>query len=902
MTTRIDSSASKLPAIALAAIASVVFWSLKPIFISMIGDRGDYAEVYVASGAISVAVSVAASCVCWKYTKKLIASGAHLYKAVGWSSISGLFLAMWYYGFYRALYGAAKADATIIAFVWPLIATIAIRVITPNTAAKLKPNQWLLVIASFVGAAAIGIANLGVNTSTSGSHEIIWAFVAALGSGLYLPFAFKATSRIERAVPSKPFATFYSISIANAVALGAVLLSLKLADHPLRFYAFDSQVIVICALIGVGTYLIAEVTWTWAFQEYKSLTLSSLPYFSPAVSVILLHIFFDEPVRPIAIVGLVLILFSNLTLHANQKSTNALSLTLIATVYVALASQILPIEGIGAIPEMAAALTGLFAILAGFILSRASERRTQEVDARAALVRKFIAVDSTTDHAISDLLLCELLEYEFTEVREEKSKHLASIRATLSDDRITDETRRDEASNALSAWHAMHTDRLSIGETAALWLTGIGSIVFVLLLRDASPFGTVGSIIFSAGAFLAIFTIRDYDQNNLHGFSNQLRRLQQGFTEIGKPYYVPAELVLSGYISPTTFAPNDDVRYGLTNEEDSLLRAAPKRKVFNSVYLGTATLVILSILLLPVSSWSTNGSSATAAPRPDEVPLASEGDSLGSIIIGDPGWDAATVSAEIIKLILDDQGVSATVEPVDQTDLSSDLIADDPKFHVHPDLWVTNQSLALKEAIETDDIKLNTSPYMASQGIYVLDNHKTRQAVTSIESLSDPAIAKLFDTNGDGYGEFWLGARGWVSTENLKQWVELESLSSVRAEEYSETIFKAKLSKLADSGQPAIFYDYIPDGTHERYDLRKLSDLPGRSSSDEVAVHVARGAGVAKISTTADRVLQNIRFSTKDMNSFIAGMDGGAKPEAIAQEWVESNHYLVSEWTESAID
>ena len=57
---------------------------------------------------------------------------------------------------------------------------------------------------------------------------------------------------------------------------------------------------------------------------YKSLTLSSLPYFSPAVSVILLHVLFDEPVRPIAIVGLVSSC-SPTSLHANQKSTNALS-------------------------------------------------------------------------------------------------------------------------------------------------------------------------------------------------------------------------------------------------------------------------------------------------------------------------------------------------------------------------------------------------------------------------------------------------------------------------------------------------------------------------------------------------------------------------------------------------
>ncbi|MGO1655640.1 MAG: glycine betaine ABC transporter substrate-binding protein [Brevibacterium yomogidense] len=901
MTNPLNRSTTKLPAIALAAVASVVFWSLKPIFISMIGDRGDYAEVYVASGTIAVAVSIIASCICWKYTRALLRSGPHLYKAIGWASISGLFLAMWYYGFYRALYGAAKADATIIAFVWPLIATVAIRFITPDTAAKLKPNQWLLVIASFVGAVAIGIANYGVGQAGGGSPEIVWAFVAALGSGLYLPFAFKATTQIEQAIPSKPFATFYSISIANAVALAAVLLSLKAADHPLRFYAFDTQVLFICALIGIGTYLIAEVTWTWAFQEYRSLTLSSLPYFSPAVSVILLHIFFDEPVRPIAIVGLVLILFSNLTLHANQKSTNALSLTLIATVYVALASQILPLDGLGAIPEMAAALTGLFAILAGFILSRASERRTQEVDARAVLVRKLITADPTADHALADQLLCDLLEFEFSETREEKERYLAKIRAALSDERITDEDRRNEAKDALSTWHAMHSDRLSTGETAALWLTGIGSVIFVLLLRDASPFGAAGSIIFAAGAFLAIFTIRDYDQNNLHGFRNQVRRLQQGFAEIGRPYYVPAEVVRSGYISPTTFAADDRVRYGRTSGEDTPV-TIPKRRVFNSVYLGTAALVILSVLLLPVSSLTSDGSTATAAPRPGEEAAAVDDEKQGSIVIADPGWKAATVTAEIIRLALEEKGISASVEPVDQTDLSADLIAEDPTFHVHPDLWVENQPLALQEAVESDQLRLNAEPYTASQGIYVLDNDETKKAVTSLDALSDPAAAKLFDTDGDGDGEFWLGARGWVSTENLKDWVDSEGFSNVEHEEYSETIFKAKLEQLAPSDQPAIFYDYVPDGLHEKYDLRRLGDVPGEESSDEVTVHVARTAEVREISTTADRILQNFSFSAEDMNSFIAQSDEGTDPEVIAQKWVESNQDVINQWADSAAD
>lgn len=101
-------------------------------------------------------------------------------------------------------------------------------------------------------------------------------------------------------------------------ALAIVLSALAVSSQPPRFQGFDAQVLFVCGLIGLGTYLAAEIAWTWAFQEYKSLTLSALPYFSPAASVVLLYLLFDEPARPIAMVGLVLVLASNLTMHARN--------------------------------------------------------------------------------------------------------------------------------------------------------------------------------------------------------------------------------------------------------------------------------------------------------------------------------------------------------------------------------------------------------------------------------------------------------------------------------------------------------------------------------------------------------------------------------------------------------
>ena len=306
-------------AVTIAAVTAVAFWSLKPVFISIIGDRGDFAEVYVMAGTISVIVSAAGTLVLGRQTVAVVRGGRESLSGAASAATSGFFLALWYYGFYRALYAASKVDATIIAFTWPLIAVIAMRVFSPTTARKLSWNEWLMLLASFVGVAAIGVSSAGATQTTTGaSGEIVWAFVAAIGSGLYLPFAINATRSFGRLVESRPVATFYAVSVANATAFAAVLVALQVTGRPLAFDAFDAEVLLVCALIGIGTYLVAEIAWTWAFQEYKSLTLSSLPYFSPAVSVVLLYLLFEEPVRPIAVVGLVLVLVSNLILHVRN--------------------------------------------------------------------------------------------------------------------------------------------------------------------------------------------------------------------------------------------------------------------------------------------------------------------------------------------------------------------------------------------------------------------------------------------------------------------------------------------------------------------------------------------------------------------------------------------------------
>ncbi|KXO92983.1 Uncharacterised protein (plasmid) [Tsukamurella tyrosinosolvens] len=297
-----------------AAAVAVAFWALKPIFITLVGDRAGFTELYLAS---AFAAAGASSLIAMRYRQAaltLIRAGRPAVRGAASAATSGLALALWYYGFYRALFTAPKVDATVIAFLWPLIAAVAVPLLSTAPVRRLTRLQWALVLVSFGGAVAVAAGGSG-EAGGGFSPGIAWAFAAAVGSGIYLPFALNATAAFDRILHSKLLATFFAVSIANGVSLLAVAAGLTVTGYRLDFARFDGRVLGISVLIGVGTYVVAELAWTWAFRESQSLALTSLPYFSPAVSVLLLFAFFGEPVRPAALGDLVVILGASLVLH-----------------------------------------------------------------------------------------------------------------------------------------------------------------------------------------------------------------------------------------------------------------------------------------------------------------------------------------------------------------------------------------------------------------------------------------------------------------------------------------------------------------------------------------------------------------------------------------------------------
>lgn len=304
-----------------AAVTAVGLWSITPILITMVGGRLGAAEVFLIAIAFSIVAGIVIALANWKTTKTLLRSlnrTSGLLPGVMNASIAGVFIGLWYFGFYQALVLGPKVEVTVIAFIWPLLSIIAMRVFARDVAPPLKLMSWLLIGASFIGVGLITFNNAG-NSDNGSIWGIVWAFIAAIGSGLYLPFAVKASASFSRIISPGPLTTFYSVSVSNLSALVVAGGAMVFSGYPLDFTGLDLGSFVLCAVIGLGIYLFAEVAWTWAFRETASLTLSSLPYFSPAVSVVLLALIYNETVTMYAVVGLVIIVVSNLWLHFGKS-------------------------------------------------------------------------------------------------------------------------------------------------------------------------------------------------------------------------------------------------------------------------------------------------------------------------------------------------------------------------------------------------------------------------------------------------------------------------------------------------------------------------------------------------------------------------------------------------------
>jgi len=290
------------------------------------------------------------------------------------------------------------------------------------------------------------------------------------------------------------------------------------------------------------------------------------------------------------------------------------------------------------------------------------------------------------------------------------------------------------------------------------------------------------------------------------------------------------------------------------------------------------------------------------------------------IVIGVPNWPSVNATAHILKVAIE-QNLGLEVELQNGTNPIVFEAMDSGAMHVHPEVWMPNQQNLHDTFVkEKGTVVMNPNGVASFQGMCVDQATADKHGITSIDDLTNPDNAALFDSNGDGQGELWIGAPGWASTNVEK--VRAKSYGydqTMELIEIDETVAYANLANAVQAGEPWAGFCYSPHYVFALHDMQVLeepeydaakwnvlqpTDDPDWLEKSEAPVawdtaylHIHFSKDLQDAFPDAANLLNNANFTTDDVSAMTFALVIDKKePLAFAEEWVSENEDAVLGW------
>lgn len=293
-----------------------------------------------------------------------------------------------------------------------------------------------------------------------------------------------------------------------------------------------------------------------------------------------------------------------------------------------------------------------------------------------------------------------------------------------------------------------------------------------------------------------------------------------------------------------------------------------------------------------------------------------------TIMIGEPSWPGAKIIANLIKEVITTKlGDEADLVPGANAVIFAAMDGGRGDIDVHPDVWLPNQKSLTDEYVDgKGTVALSNGSYEGRTGFcvptYIAEEHN----IKSVFDLGTPTAEALFDADGDGKGEIWVGASGWAST----------NVHKVKARDYGidtflepgtedETVFYSKLQSAVAQKKGAVFYCYKPHYVHALYDVTMLEEPPHDPASYTIVQPNEDADWFDKSKITTGDAVKTVRIAhSKSLDSrapavaaFLTNIDldsdtvsqmtyevvvNGREPAEVVKEWVAANGTTVDGW------
>ncbi len=292
------------------------------------------------------------------------------------------------------------------------------------------------------------------------------------------------------------------------------------------------------------------------------------------------------------------------------------------------------------------------------------------------------------------------------------------------------------------------------------------------------------------------------------------------------------------------------------------------------------------------------------------------------VSIPDPNYASGRATAHAVKAVIEEvlglevEMVTTTAVPV----IWEAMARGNGEIDVWTETWLPNQSGLVDKYVDGEkSVVISQRSFAAVQGYCVTGVAMDEHGIKSVFDLANPDNAVLFDADGDGKGEIWIGPQGWQST----------NIESIRARDYGfadffelqstdEAVATAGLDAASKAGKPWVGYCYGPHQNFATYDIRLLEEPPHNpdefvmvqpaedpdwqarsrvaSAYADTAVYLSWAATLAERHPALVPLLENIQLSAEDVNAWSLEIVSGAEPSDVAAKWVKGNSDLIASW------
>jgi len=292
------------------------------------------------------------------------------------------------------------------------------------------------------------------------------------------------------------------------------------------------------------------------------------------------------------------------------------------------------------------------------------------------------------------------------------------------------------------------------------------------------------------------------------------------------------------------------------------------------------------------------------------------------VMIGEPSWPGAKIMANVIGQIIEGRlGGEVGYAPGANAVIFAAMDGGRGDIDVHPDVWLPNQSSFTDQYVtEKSSVSLSSGSYEGRAGFCTPTYMAEKHNIKSIFDLATPDAQELFDSDGDGMGEIWIGASGWASTNVHKVKVRdygIETFLEPGTED--EAVFYSRLKDAVAEEKGVVFYCYKPHYVHALNDMTMIEEPPYNPDEYTIVQPGDDADWYAKSKITSGDVVKTVTVaysnSLNERNpaaaSFLANIDmnadalsyltyevvvkGGDISDVVAA-WIAENGDMVDGW------